>query len=223
MPRIRGALKLDSPDEIKDKINSLSARLLESGSVFDYFEGDDIAQMACIGPAKDKVFREIGVDTKSLVEGTKKWVIDLSISYALSGYRDIDLLTLWAHALTGNDDALFQLLRVYKTYAGARWVHDRVKAACEKGDLKFLEAYGKALATPLKQHGQAKWQLTEYLLRNWDRTSDPLSAMTTLQIFYELRDAGLEKLEKGKTPSDKQLRRLDRYIERLGLKRSNAT
>ncbi|MSS72322.1 MAG: hypothetical protein EXS64_12645 [Candidatus Latescibacteria bacterium] len=76
-------------------------------------------------------------------------MIDLDITFALAGGRKGTFKDIWMGAMRGDDKALFKLIRVWKQFAGAKWVYNRVREACQKGDLKFLQEYGKALAPSL--------------------------------------------------------------------------
>ncbi|GEM_PF-6614999 len=144
----------------------------------------------------------------------------LKVLYSVFGKQG-DLLEVWMQAKQGDDDALFSLLTSCKAYAGAKWVCDRVQAACNRDDWDFLQKYGKVLSESLKPDKRTLIQRTLYLVHNWNRDTNPLSGMQRLDIWRDLLE---EKLVVGsKNPTRKELDRLDRYIERLHLKRNVPT
>ena len=181
----------------------------------DYLDGDSIHRL-------DEILKGIILDpdAESRAERVAEWIAlgnQIEAGLVLLGERSDSLRDLWTKAFGGDNRALFRLLRIFKWLAGAKWVYYRVRAACETGDDEFLREYGKALAEIPRIDGHTDRKRTHYLMTNWVRETDPLYKKKTIDILYELRSRGIVA-GKG-TPPRGELKRLDRYIERLLLRR----
>ena len=103
----------------------------------------------------------------------------------------------WSAAFFGDDEALFDLLRIFKSLFRARWVVRRVAQACILGEIGFLTEFAKAVSTVPKPHGNTKAFENAYLIFEFDRPIDPLSKKTDVEILWELWGSGYLDERKG--------------------------
>jgi len=95
-------------------------------------------------------FKNIRLSTKM----TKRTLFSVwdSISLLVNG---ASLKELFKKAKSGDDDALYDLIKVDKTLFAHEWVRERINKAAYIGDGNFFELLGKAVADdPLKHSGR---------------------------------------------------------------------
>ena len=125
-------------------------------------------------------------------------------------------LGLWLHAIAGDDDAFFEILRLFKPVVGASWVQKTVREACLRKDWAFVRKYGEAVAWKYRPHGGENFELNVWLALNWNYGSTPFSKMSDRQILFEATSAGLRA---NQAPTQREQKSLNQRLKRLGLKR----
>jgi len=143
---------------------------------------------------------------------------DAIYTIAAKGQTDWNCaLGLWIHALAGDDEALFESVRLFKQLAGALWVQRRLRQACLARDWGFVNSFGEAVSWQPERHKHEDYVLNVYLAVFWKRDADPLCEMSAQSILYELKR---QRFWKKGEPTEKERRALNKRLSRLRLKRA---
>jgi hypothetical protein len=179
-----------------------------------YFDGDPFANLRRL--PRQILDSGLEDDEKAKRFAICKMVARLAMTnYRLHGDKS-KVMDVWVKAFSGDNNLLIRLLSVIPEFAGAKWVSCRVETARKAGDYKFLKAYSEALARPAKIHGRTNIKLMEYLMLNWIGVEAPLCEMKDIDIWRELIREGI--IEGKPTPSSNDLKKINKYIERLNLR-----